>query len=129
MLGGEGLCEVVIAGKVCGTIRYRRPTSDEKLTYSYELQHGLGTEAQLKELAKAGDKARKCHEMMIRDISIPFAKKIFLGCEGFIDVSGKAIGELPADEQFNRVKEYYSHALVDLVAIAYTTEGAVKKKS
>jgi hypothetical protein len=127
--GGEGLCEIVVHGKVCGTIRYRRPTSDEKLDYVYQLQKGLGTESQLKEIAADKDnKAKKCHEILIRDLSIPMAKVIFLGSTGFSDEKMNPIDSLEIDKQFEIISKYYGYALVDLVAFVYATEGVVKKK-
>ena len=126
--GGEGLLEVSVGGKVCGTIRYRRPTSDEKLDYLYQLQSGLGTELQLKEIKDAKNKNKKCHEIAIRDLSIPFAEKVFCSAEGFIDGDSNKVDALDTGKQFKLIKDYWSHALVDLVAIAYSTEGTVKKK-
>ena len=127
--GGEGLCEIVVHGKVCGTIRYRRPTSDEKLDYVYQLQKGLGTESQLKEISADKDnKAKKCHEILIRDLSIPMAKVVFLGSTGFSDDKMNSIDNLEIDKQFEIISKYYGYALVDLVAYVYATEGVVKKK-
>ena len=127
--GGEGICEVVVRGQVCGTIKYRKPTSDEKLDYVYRLQSGLGSEAQLKEISGAGEnKAQKCHEILIRDLSIPLAQKIFIGSTGFTDKENKPIDALSIENQFSLIAEYFSFALVDLVAHAYTADGVVKKK-
>ena len=126
--GGDGVIEIIVSNKVCGVIRYRRPTSDEKLDYLYQLQKGIGTELQLKEIQSANDKSKKCHEIMVRDLSIPFAEKIFLGSELFRDDHGKTIDNQPLNKQFDTLKTYWSHALVDMVAIAYATEGVVKKK-
>ena len=127
--GGEGLCDVMVSGKVCGTIRYRRPTSDEKLDYIYQLQKGLGTESLLKEVNNSGEgKAKKCHEILIRELSIPMAKKIFIGSTGFTDKENKPIDLCTIDDQFKLISEYFSFALVDLVAYAYATQGIVKKK-
>ena len=130
LCGGEGLCEIIIKGKVAGTIRYRRPTSDEKLDYVYQLQKGLGTESQLKEIngTSKEDKAKKCHEILIRDLSIPMAKIVFAGSTGFIGEDGKPIDGLQIDKQFEIISKYYGYALVDLVAFVYATEGTVKKK-
>lgn len=127
--GGEGICEVVVSGKVAGTIRYRKPTSDEKLDYIYQLQNGLGTESQLKEIKTAGEnKAKKCHEILIRDLSIPLAEKIFITSTGFTDKDNKPIDALSTEAQFRMIAEYFSFALVDLVAYAYASQGVVKKK-
>ena len=127
--GGEGLCEILVSGKIAGTIRYRNPTSDEKLDYVYQLQRGLGTESQLKEISTAdGNKAKKCHEILIRDLSIPLAKKIFIGSTGFIDNDGKQIDKYDTEKQFSLIAEYFGFSLVDLVAYAYATTGIVKKK-
>lgn len=127
--GGEGICEVVVSGKVAGTIRYRKPTSDEKLDYIYQLQNGLGTESQLKEIKTAGEnKAKKCHEILIRDLSIPLAEKIFITSTGFTDKDNKPIDALSTEVQFKMIAEYFSFALVDLVAYAYASQGVVKKK-
>lgn len=127
--GGEGLCEIIVSGKVAGTIRYRNPKSDEKLDYVYQLQRGLGTESQLKEISGAeGNKAKKCHEILIRDLSIPLAKKIFIGSTGFIDNEGKQIDKYDTDKQFDLIAEYFGFALVDLVSYAYAAQGIVKKK-
>ena len=127
--GGEGICEVVVSGKVAGTIRYRKPTSDEKLDYIYQLQQGLGTEAHLKEIKDSGgNKAKKCHEILIRDLSVPLAEKIFIGSTGFTDKDNKPIDNLSPEIQFKMIAEYFSFALVDLVAYAYASRGVVKKK-
>lgn len=126
--GGEGAIEVIIDGKVCGIIKYRRPTSDEKLDYLFVSQKGLGTESQLKEITDSENKDKKCFEILIRDLSIPYAKKIFIGAEQFIDDKGKPIESNSADVQFCLLEKYWSHALVDMVAIAYAAEGVVKKK-
>ncbi len=127
--GGEGLCDIISGGKVCGTIKYRRPTSDEILDYVYQFQQGLGTESQLKEIKGTKDnKAKKCHEILIRDLSVPMAKKIFLGSTGFIDEQGKKLDTLSIDEQFAYIAKFHSFALVDLVAIVYQPQGYLKKK-
>lgn len=129
LCGGEGLCEVSIDGKVCGTIKYRRPMSDEMLDYLYQYQTALGTETQLKEIKDAsGNKAKKCHEILVRDLSIPMAKKIFLGATGFITDVGEKIEDLSVDAQFDCLAKYHSFALVDLVAIVYQPQVFVKKK-
>lgn len=126
--GGDGLCEIIVKGKVCGTIKYRRPTSDEKLDYVYQLQKGLGSESQLKEVSNSGDnKAKKCHEILIRDLSIPLAKNVFTGSTGFAH-NGVLIDSLEIDRQFEFISKYYGYAFVDLVAYVYATEGIVKKK-
>ena len=126
--GGEGLCEFISGGKVCGTIRYRRPTSDEKLDYVYQIQKGLGTESHLKEIGDAKDKAKKCHEILMRDLSIPMAKIVFISSTGFIDDTGKPIDGLEPDKQFELISKFFGYALVDLVAQVFATEGTVKKK-
>lgn len=128
MCGGEGAIDVVVNHKVCGTIRYRRPTSDEKLDYLFQTQKGLGSESQLKEIKNSDNKDKKCFEILIRDLSIPFAKKIFISAEIFLDDNGEPIENNKNDKQFELLKTYWSHALVDMVAIAYAAEGVVKKK-
>ena len=126
--GGEGAIEIVINGKTCGIIKYRRPTSNEKLDYLFQTQKGIGTESQLKEIKGANDKGKKCFEILMRDLSIPYAKKIFLNAEIFIDDKGNPIENNKPDKQFDLLEKYWSHALVDMAAIAYATEGVVKKK-
>jgi hypothetical protein len=56
------------------------------------------------------------------------AKKIFITSTGFTDKQNKPIDKLPNDEQFKLISEYFSYALVDLVAYAYATQGIIKKK-
>ena len=126
--GGEGVIEIALNNKTVSKIFYRLPTSDEKLDYVYQFQSGLGAQLQLKEIKDAKDKAKKCHEVLIRDLSIPFAKKVFTGARGFIDANGELIENKPINDQFELIKTYWSHVLTDLVAIAYATEGTVKKK-
>lgn len=129
LCGGDGLCEVVVSGKVCGTIKYRRPTSDEILDYVYQLQNGLTSESTLKEIKDSeGNKSKKCHEILIRDLSIPMAKKVFLGSVGFYNEQGKPIDNEPIDKQFDYIAKYHSFAIIDLVAIVYQPQGYVKKK-
>lgn len=129
MCGGEGLCEIVVKGKVCGTIRYRRPTSNEKLDYTYQLQKELIKESKLKEISETkDDKAKKCHEILLRDISIPMARKIFICSSGFFDNEGKSIDNIDPGKQFEIIMEYYGYVLYDFCEYAYAAEGIVKKK-
>lgn len=126
--GGEGAIEVIKNGKFCGIIYYRRPTSDEKLDYFYCMQKEIGTELQLKEIKNAKDKNKKCHEIILRDVSIPFAEKIFLRAEKFKGDKDNTIESKTPSKQFELLKLYWSNILVDLVSIAYEIEGIVKKK-
>lgn len=128
LCGGEGTCEVLANGKVCGTISYREPTSNEKLDYAYQFQSILNTESQLKEISDSENKRKKIHEILVKNVGIPFSKKIFLRSTGFLDDKGKPIDSLPADEQFNFIEQYFGFALIELTTIAFETNNAIKKK-
>lgn len=129
--GGEGYIEVVDAlGRPVAGMWYRRPTSDEKLDYVYQQQHALAnSEERLREVQEAGDKAKKCHEIIWRDLCLPFAETVFLRSWGYVDGKGGKLAPLGKDEQFVHLKEHQAHHLVDMVGIAFSAAGVVKKKS
>lgn len=128
--GGTGRCDIVNDwGKVVGCVVYSRPDSAMKRSYMYDVQHGLATEPNLKLLDKEKNKDQKIHELVIRDLAIPYSEKIFIQAEGIMCGDGKDINTKPKHEQFEILKQYHDHILVQLVDVAYRVEGILKKKS
>ena len=130
--GGVACCEVTDKyGKVMAEIWYRRPTSDEVFNYMYDVQFGLASESNVKELSgekSIKERAKKCHEIMLRDLSLPYAELIFDHCIGFYDDKLKDVFQLSKEEQFAFLGKYRSHNLIDLVIKAFETDGTLKKK-
>jgi len=130
--GGSGsvaVCDRL--GREVATLYFRRPDSDEILSYVYEQQNAIGgNEAKLRELqnTKTEKQVNRMHEMLVHDFYLPWAEKIFIRCEGYTDSNGKALDKAPKEQQFEALKKYYSHNLVDMTAFAFEREGSVKKK-
>jgi hypothetical protein len=126
--GGSGEIEVHRDGKLVGSIYYRRPTYEEILAYQYEYSDGLGSELQLKEIKNDNKKLKKIQEIVVRDLFLPNAEKIFIGSSGLVDGNGKPIEELQVKDQFKHIKKYHGYILVDMVAIAFKIDAVCKKK-
>lgn len=130
--GGVGCVAVCDRfGREVSRIFYRRPTSDEILSYVYEQQNVIGgSESKLREIkATSKDKQlNKMHEMLVHDYYLPWAEKIFSRCEGYADADGKSLDKAEPKAQFKALKKFHSHNLVDMTAYAFEREGSVKKK-
>ena len=130
--GGVGCVAVCDRlGREVARIYFRRPTSDEILTYVYEQQNIIGgSEARLREIqaTKAEKQVNKIHDLLVKDFYLPWAEKIFARCEGYTDGDGKSLDKSEIKKQFEALKKYHSHSLVDMTAVAFEREGSVKKK-
>jgi hypothetical protein len=128
--GGEGCIEFADSNKkTIGKIWYRKPTSDMILDYTYQSLNGLSSESNLRELESSKKKEKTCHEIMIRDLCIPFAGKVYLRCEGFVTEDKKPLEQLERDEQLAYLIKWQSHMVVQMVMIAFAVDSVVKKKS
>jgi len=126
--GGNGCIEVYREGKTIGSVYYRRPTYEEILAYQYEYAEGIGSELQLKEIKRDKKKIKKIQEIVVRDLFLPNAEKIFVSSKGFYDDNDNPIDSLETEKQFNYIKKYHGYILVDMVAIAYKIDTICKKK-
>ena len=114
-----------------GFLFFRRPHSDEILDFIYEESELLSDEGRLRKIrdAAATEKKKVMHKMNVREFWIPWAKKIFMRCEGqFKDERGQLLEKLPTDEQFRFLSEFKAYMLVDMTGVAFNQEGLVKKK-
>jgi len=130
--GGVG-CVAVLdrLNREVARIYFRRPNSEEILTYVYEQQNIVGdSESRLREIqqTKSDKQVNKIHEVLVRDFYLPWAEKIFVRCEGYVDSNGKSLDTAGDKAQFDALKKYHSHSLVDMTAFAFEREGSVKKK-
>ena len=131
LIGGdkEHCCEVKDGSRTVAWVYYRQPTSDEKLEYLWEMKNCLVSEDHLREIKEAKFKSAKCHQLIVRDIAIPFGKKIFKRSHGYIDAKDmRDIDIKPPCEQFDFIAKWHSNHIVDMTAFAYEIEGIVKKK-
>lgn len=131
--GGIGVIEVVDSlGRVKSKLYYTRPDSDMKLNYTYEYQNITANEKQLREIKtdkdKGGNVPKKIHEIIERELFIPYAEKIFVKCEGYYTSDKKCIDYKTKEEQLKTMKKYYSNHLVSMVANAFTEDSRYKKK-
>ena len=131
--GGVGYIEVTDRlGRVVSGLYFNRPDSDMRLNYSYEYQDISSKDVQLKEIKedkeKGGNTAKKIHEILERDLFIPEAEKIFSHCEGYLDGGRKIIDNLSKEKQFDFLKKYFRHHLVQMVTLAYDDASTFKKK-
>jgi len=111
-----------------GRIYYEVPESDMVLEYVYEMQKGLADDkSKIKEISDAENKALSCHKIVWRELSLPYAKKVFLGAEVYKLQSGEDISSVSVEDQFNHIKKYCSNHLSDMCSIAFSQEGKVKK--
>jgi hypothetical protein len=127
---GEGCCEVIDRfGRPVAWIWYRRPTSNDRLDFAYQQQNALtNSESGLREIRKAENKAKKLHELMLRDLHIPFAERVFVGCAGYVRGDGTKVESLARDDQFVYMKTNHAEHLTDMVSQVFAVEGIVKKK-
>jgi len=127
--GGERCCAVVDhLGREVAQLWYNAPTANDILQYTYELQTGLAAkETRLDEIQSAKNKPLKCHEILWRDLTLPWARKIFTRAAGYM-VDGKKIDLLSGERQLEVLEKYYAHNLTDMVSIAFQVQSAVKKK-
>jgi len=130
--GGTGCVAVCDRlGREMARLYFRRPESDEILTYVYEQQNAIvGKESKLRELQSINQdkQLNKMHEMLVHDFYLPWAEKIFIRSEGYLDGDKKSIDKTDAPEQFAILKRFYSHNLIDMTVAAFEREGSVKKK-
>ena len=129
--GGEIRFDILdMSNRLIASIWLLRPDSAMKLNFVYETQNGLSSESNLRELQNTPkeDKAKKCHEIMWRDLCIPFARKLFVRSNGFNDENGKPLSILPKENQLQVIEKWYTNVLVDAVLYAFNDGLHVKKK-
>lgn len=125
-----GLAHVRITDSLDRTIAkiyYRRPTSEEILNLSWELAKIESDKEVVSEIDGAKNKMLAIHSELIKKIYVPFAEKVFEGVAGEIESNGEKIETLSKAQQFESLKNYYSHVIVDFCSVAYQKEGIVKK--
>ena len=128
--GGNGCCDVLDPlGRVLGQVYYSRPTSEMRRDYLYNLHNSLCTESNLNEVSKAALKAKAVHDVLVHEITIPYAEKIFISCSGFEKENGTTLDSATQAEQFDVLKKYHDHVLSRLVDIAYSVSTTLKKKN
>jgi hypothetical protein len=126
--GGEGYCVIKdFYGREMGRLYYQRPDSDMRFDYTYALMNSLATEPRLREIESAVDKTKKSHEIMIRDLSLPFAQKLFVRSEGYKDDAGRKLEAMSKEEQFKHIAKYYVHHFISMVSEVFTPESVLKK--
>ena len=131
--GGVGHIEIVDnLGRVKSKLYYTRPDSDMKLNYTYEYQHITANEGQLREIKavqdKGGSTPKKIHEIIERDLFLPWAEKIFVECLGYYDNNNKLLDHKEKKIQLNMLKKFYSNHLVAMVSNAFLDNSCYKKK-
>lgn len=131
--GGEGHIEVVDKmRRVISKLYYNRPTSDMRLNYTYNYQDISSRDDHLREIKedkeKGGNTIKKIQELLERDLFLPEAEKIFSFSEGYLDNNRKLIDTLSKKKQFEIIKKYYRHHLIQMVALAYEDTSTFKKK-
>jgi hypothetical protein len=108
---------------------FMRPDSEMRLNYVYEMQEGISSEENLKKIKASKNRPKACHSLIVNEIAIPFAEKIFIRSEGYVADDGKPLETKSRVEQFEHLKKYHSHNLADMTAKAFEVDGTVKKKS
>ena len=128
--GGETFCEVVDNhGRIVAKLYYERPNYDMKISYIYELQSVGSDKARLKELSIEKSMSKQCHDLVMNECCIPFAEKIFKRSQGYITQDKEPIETLEPKIQFEFIKSYYAHNLIDMVTIAFGVNESVKKNN
>ena len=116
-------------GKKTGMrIYYNRPTSEDKLSYTYDYQNLIEGDTKLKQISKQRNQFADMAKRLIDLIFTPYSEKIFCRCEGFVDGSNKPLEKRKPQEQFNLLKRYYSFYFADLCQAAYVITTKIKKK-
>ena len=128
--GGEAFCEVVDnLGRSVGKLYYERPNYDMKISYIYELQSVGNDRGKLKLLSTEAPTSKQCHDILMSECCMPFAEKIFVKSEGYTTKDGENIEDLNKEQQFDFIKTYYAHNLIDMVTIAFGINETVKKNN
>lgn len=130
--GGEGFIEFVDAlGRVKSKIYFMRPDSDMRLNYAHEYQDKTANDKQLREIKadqdKGGNTSKKIYQIIIRDLFLPYAEKIFSRSEMYCDENRKPIDNWEKEKQFALIKKYYSHHLINMVTTAFGDDSTLKK--
>lgn len=130
MMGGVGCCEVVDRlDRVVGKLYFKRPNSQQKIDYIYDVENVANNQSKLKELGKTDNPSRNSYNYVIYELCVPYAEEIFEKAEGYRLEGGKEfIDLLPREKQLEYLKQYYMHNLIDMVVQAYAIEERVKKK-
>lgn len=109
-------------------IYYTRPTSDMILSYTYDYQMIIEDDNKLKQISKKKNQFAEMAKLLMENIFIPSAKRIFHHCEGFKDDSGKPLENKKPEEQFELLSKYHSYYFADLCNIAFSLTNKCKKK-
>lgn len=128
--GGQGCCEVVDSlDRPIAWLYYNRPDSETKMDYIYDVENIANNKSRLKEISVEKNTGKQAYDMVINELCVPYAEKVFVRCKGYVDEEKKSIDNLSKELQFNYLKTYYTHNLVDMVVNAFAINEKVKKKS
>lgn len=125
--GKQEIC-VIHGGKHIGSVFYIRPEYEQILAYQYKYTECLDSELHLKNIEKSKQKLKEMQDIIVKELFLPEAKKIFCGSKGFFDGNGKSIDNKSIDEQYDFVSKYFGYVLIDMVAIAFKVDTVCKKK-
>jgi len=127
--GGIAFVEVVNGyGQLVAKLFYRIPTYKEILQYEYQYSNIFESISQLREIKKSEKTTEKVFDALMDELFYPYAKKIFEYSEGYLDKNKKYIDSKTKSEQFDFIREYFGHHLVDMVSVAYKIDTTCKKK-
>lgn len=127
--GGEGSVSVVDSlGREVGCLYYTRPDSDMKVSFAWDNQKEIEREGVLKEISLADHKIKKIYEVLVRDLYVPYARKIFTRCTGYVDENKKSLDNAGREEQMRVLEKFYVHHFADMAAAAFSPSHSVKKK-
>lgn len=127
--GGETSVLVTdIYGSIKAKIYYKRPTSDEILSYSWDLKSAMDGESELRQIKDSKNTAMQMHKTICEKVMIPYAEKIFVKADGY-SYNDIPIESFDQSKQFDILKEYYFYHLVQMSEKAFDTNCLVKKNS
>lgn len=128
LCGGVGILEIKDKlNNVIGSIKYNRPNSDQKLDYIFKMQSGIIKEDSLKQISNSDNKMHSTYKIMVENICMPYAKKIFVSANGYF-IDGQKIEEFDKEKQFELIKKYYGYHLVKMIEYAFEDNSILKKK-
>ena len=125
--GGEGCIEVKKKDSLFSKayLYYERPTYELILQYEWDYTNFLQSDTERKALEKA---QKESYAMVAKKIFLPYAKKIFLRSNGFVDGKGNFIDHLSVVEQFEHIEKYRGYTLIDMATKAFQVDVTSKKK-
>jgi len=114
-------------GRIVSKIYYTKPDSNALIEYTYVMHECLSDKKELEKIAKSPNKGVAFFNEIVANKNIPFAKRIFVRCEGYVDDKRMKVDDLERDIQIDYLVKYWVHHLIAMNNVAYQDRYKVKK--